>query len=236
MNDKNDLILKREIMDFWEKYSHEYSTGSRTYNRKIKILKDRMEIKYNSLILDIGCGKTIAYDLARQNNIVCLDISEKMLKILKGEINKTCFNGKIHLIRGDANLLPFKDETFDYVISITTFQYIPNLSLLIKEIKRVLKKHGSIGITIPNPTSPYNIFKIIFGNKILYPKRTIGLDRKIIQQLLNEGFRDVEIVRTVFFPSTPKILHHFYSSVEKLLEKIPLVKNLAVSLIIIGRK
>ena len=53
-------------------------------------------------------------------------------------------NGKVNLIKGDAKELPFKDESFDKVITISAFEHIDGDDdiLAAKEVHRVLKNNG----------------------------------------------------------------------------------------------
>ncbi|HHY74823.1 MAG TPA: class I SAM-dependent methyltransferase [Bacillus bacterium] len=106
-----------------------------------KILKNE-NIKPQHHVLDVGCGTgiTSAY-LARQWNcqVSAIDIHPEMIKKAQ---RRFIFEGlPIQLVQGNAEHLPFKKETFDYVIteSVTAFTTIP---LSLQEYSRVLKKDG----------------------------------------------------------------------------------------------
>ena len=59
------------------------------------------------------------------------------------KIEKRVFNG-------DIENIPFKDGSFDVVISIGVLQFLPDYEKCIKEYSRVVKNGGNIIVTFPN--------------------------------------------------------------------------------------
>ncbi|MFN3533654.1 MAG: class I SAM-dependent methyltransferase [Candidatus Brocadia sp.] len=57
----------------------------------------------------------------------------------------------IHLIRGDALVLPFKDNVFDVVIATAIIEHVSDPIQLIREAFRVLRKNGTFIMTTPHP-------------------------------------------------------------------------------------
>ena len=98
----------------------------------IKSLK-RKGIKFNGKkVLDIGCGRG-GYTLKLFNegaNVISLDITSEYFK----------HNKKSQFIQGNATLLPFKSESFDFVFCSSLIEHMKIPKILVKEIKRVLKK------------------------------------------------------------------------------------------------
>ena len=105
----------------------------------------RKMIDYYSLpkrpkILDVGCGKGyLLYDFLKiipDAEIHGIDISEYAIANSKQEIQS-------NLQYGSATELPWADDTFDLVISITTLHnlYAYDLELALREIQRVGKKN-----------------------------------------------------------------------------------------------
>ncbi|HPY61434.1 MAG TPA: class I SAM-dependent methyltransferase, partial [Methanospirillum sp.] len=97
----------------------------------------------DSVILDVGCGKGfLLYEFTQLLpgiTVVGFDISQYALKNCKEEV-------KGDLIRGSADLLPFKSRSFDLVISINTLHnlYCYQMASALKEIQRVSKEHAYI--------------------------------------------------------------------------------------------
>ena len=107
---------------------------------KVNAIKSGLKIEKNSRLLDVGCGTGISSDF--QCFAVGLDPSIGLLRKNKNRMK----------VMGAAETLPFKDGSFDYVISVTSMHNFYNLDNSLKEISRVgknyfvfsvLKKSGS---------------------------------------------------------------------------------------------
>lgn len=100
-------------------------------------------IKPGDKILDIGCGKGfLLYDFTKVVpgiEVYGLDISEYAIENSKTEI-------KNQLRVGNATDLPFEDNSFDFVYSITTLHNLHcyDLDKALREIERVGKKNKYI--------------------------------------------------------------------------------------------
>jgi len=85
------------------------------------------------------------------------------------------------LIVGDAHLIPFKDNSFDVILSGEIIEHLLNPLKFIREAKRVLKPQGVFIITTPNLASIFNRLLIVFGysplNYTVVPGQRIGLPR-----------------------------------------------------------
>ncbi len=92
------------------------------------------------LILEvgIGTGKNIPY---HNENFIGLDISRRMLERANERLKKT--RKRAELIQGDVEFLPFKDNTFDAVVSTYVFCSVEDPIRGLKEVYRVLKPNGN---------------------------------------------------------------------------------------------
>ncbi len=79
------------------------------------------DIKKGMKILDVGCGTgNFSIKLAgRGCSVTGVDISNEMLNIARKKASGMNFD--IEFINVDLNNLPFEDDTFDAVISMTAF-------------------------------------------------------------------------------------------------------------------
>ena len=108
-----------------------------------RALRDHYHIKPGDRILDIGCGKAfLLYDILDEIpgvEVFGLDLSRYALTHTREDVSSTLCEGK-------AECLPFRDNTFDLVISITTLHnlYCFNLDKALREIERVGKKNKYI--------------------------------------------------------------------------------------------
>jgi len=93
----------------------------------------------NGCLLDFGCGSKPYKDLFNVEKYIGIDVIGKGHSHEKEPID-IYFDGKI---------LPFKDEVFDAIFSSEVFEHIFNLNEVLCELIRVLKKDGTILITVP---------------------------------------------------------------------------------------
>jgi|TARA_B100001964_G_C14256836_1_gene612923 ubiquinone/menaquinone biosynthesis C-methylase UbiE len=111
-------------------YDELYGTEQRI---KVDIIKENLNIKTNDLLLDVGCGTGISDFNCK---VLGIDPSVELLKQNLG--NQT--------ILAKAENIPFKDNAFDKVISVTSMHNFDDIGNSIKEIKRVGKKDFAFSI------------------------------------------------------------------------------------------
>lgn len=116
-----------------------YKHISKSYNelhkeeqiKKLNIIKEN--IKIIPPLLDVGCGTGISTNFFKVKSIG-VDNCKEMIKGVK------------NLQYAKAEKLPFKDNTFNTVISVTAFHNFNNMEKALKEILRV-SKNNNICIT-----------------------------------------------------------------------------------------
>lgn len=86
------------------------------------------------------CGRSLAPFV---KNVTCLDMTTAMLAVGKDEAEKQGFCN-IDFVQGDAEKLPFSDNSFDIVISRLAFHHFPNPKCCFSEMARVLKTDGKL--------------------------------------------------------------------------------------------
>ena len=107
-------------------------------------------LRKDASIFDVGCADgVITMRLAKMGyNMTGLDPSRIRLKDGKMEARKEGLN--IEFIRGDAENLPFKENSFDYVLSMQVLQFLPNPYKAIREFARVVNLGGMVIVDVPN--------------------------------------------------------------------------------------
>lgn len=95
-------------------------------------------------VLDLGCGTGYFTQqlLDEGANVIALDLSDKMLE----KAWKRCGNQAVY-IAGDAECLPLPDNSLDAVFSSLALQWCDDLSVPLRELKRVVKPGGKIFFT-----------------------------------------------------------------------------------------
>lgn len=111
------------------------------------------------VVLDFGCG--IGDYLQYRKNTIGVDLNSKNIRYCKElGLNATIFeNGKI----------PLEDNGVDAVIMDNVLEHIEEPTSVLKEIKRVLKKNGSLLIGVPGEKG----FKSDCDHKIFYDQENL---------------------------------------------------------------
>jgi arsenite methyltransferase len=111
-------------------------------------------------VLDLGCGAgtdtlVAAQMVGPEGSVTGIDMTEEMLAKARGSVAELSVTN-VELVAGEAESLPFADESFDVVISNGVIDLIPDKDAVFAEIHRVLTPGGRIQIadvTIQNPVS-----------------------------------------------------------------------------------
>jgi protein-L-isoaspartate(D-aspartate) O-methyltransferase len=127
--------------DYWDG-DRKVCYGGYHYDGRWKKVAEKMishyKLKSGDKVLDVGCGKGfLLYDFTQVLpgvETTGIDVSEYAIENSKPEI-------KPYLQKGSAIKLPFKDNSFDLVVSVTTLHnlYCMELYSALKEIQRVSK-------------------------------------------------------------------------------------------------
>lgn len=148
---------KREIIT-------KYNSTSLFYDSRYKEIQ---ESKYQIIlydqdlnkrfILDLGCGTGLLIEyLMKAKKInktslgfyIGLDISLNMLLEFKSKLNKLNFQNNISLLLSDIENLPFRENMFNTIYSITSFQNLVNINMAILESLRVSKNNTDFNFSI----------------------------------------------------------------------------------------
>lgn len=115
-----------------------------------KKLIERLELKQNSIVLEVGPGpgyfsiKIAEY--IKDGELTLADIQPEMLNYAKKRIDKKKLkNVKYHLCNN--NSFPFPDKIFDVIFMVTVLGEIENQDKYLSEFYRMLKSGGIISIS-----------------------------------------------------------------------------------------
>ena len=109
-----------------------------------------LDIPPGGVALDVGSGPgNVTASLARAAGpdglALGVDISEPMLaRAVRAEAGE-----RVGFLRADAQHLPFRDETFDAVVSIAMLHLIPEPSVALAEMARVLRPGARMAVMVP---------------------------------------------------------------------------------------
>ncbi len=106
-------------------------------------------IEAGDRVLDVGCGTGFATEelLEHTDDVWGLDQSAHQLEKAFEKFGK---RGRVRFHRGDAERLPFVDNTFDAYWSSGSIEYWPNPVAALEEARRVTKAGGPVLIVGPD--------------------------------------------------------------------------------------
>jgi ubiquinone/menaquinone biosynthesis C-methylase UbiE len=103
-------------------------------------------------ILEVACGRGgFVKELSRNGaHVTGCDFSHAALRVGQEKL-RTLGNGtSAALIQGDAQALPFADESFDLVVSCETIEHVPDVRKALREMWRVARPGAKLFLTTPN--------------------------------------------------------------------------------------
>ncbi|HMT03160.1 MAG TPA: methyltransferase domain-containing protein [Burkholderiales bacterium] len=204
------MINKQLMMNNFNKAADDYLCYAQIQKDPALKIYSLIENKLNSdlNILDLGSGPgTFSHfsNFLANSNFILYDIS---LSMLKSTFNKN----KFFCINGDAELLPFKNNSFNLVISNLMMQWLNNKKKVFKEINKVIHLGSEFIFTsLISPSlwqlknswaeidNNSHVINFITGNEYAQLCQDAGF--KIIQQQ--------EWSSTLFFKNCYELFYHF---------------------------
>jgi ubiquinone/menaquinone biosynthesis C-methylase UbiE len=152
---KRDTERDKLFDDWPEKYDKWFETpiGQLVKEYESELLIDMLGPDQGEIILDVGCGTGVfTLDiLIFGPRVVGLDISRPMVVRACNKAKNYAFSG----IVGDMMSLPFDDNSFDKVVSMTAIEFVKDARRALDECFRVTKRGGTIVMTTLNSLSPW---------------------------------------------------------------------------------
>lgn len=113
--------------------------------------------------LDAGCGTGAYVPLYRGHRVVGLDLTDEYLDQARVMARQ---NPDASLIRGEVRTLPFKDGSFDFVLSADVLEYLEPAERkeAFREFDRVCRAGGTVVVSGPNADCVLNPFRwMVYG-------------------------------------------------------------------------
>jgi demethylmenaquinone methyltransferase/2-methoxy-6-polyprenyl-1,4-benzoquinol methylase len=156
------------------------------YHSWHRFLISRIELTAEARVLDVCTGTgLIAMEIARRGRceVTGLDLSQRMLDSALQGIQAEGLDSRISLVAGQAEDLPFADDSFDVVVFSYLLRYVDDPQATINELVRVLKPGGqmaSLEFYIPQGPVLYPLW--LAHTRLLMP---LG------SRLFTQGWREV---------------------------------------------
>jgi len=155
---KETLRVKGEIKETYAKLSKIYAILEGIFEKK---LRERglgyLDIQKGETVLEIGFGTgytlvEIAKSVGETGKAYAVDVTPEMVELARQRLEREGLARRVELSEGDARNMSYEDNMFDavYMAAVLELFDTPDIPKVLKEIKRVLKLDGRLGvISIP---------------------------------------------------------------------------------------
>jgi SAM-dependent methyltransferase len=118
---------------------------------------DRLGLRAGDRVLDMGCGAgRHAFEMFRRGgDVIAFDQDgDELAGVLElfgamREAGEVPAGADADIKQGDALSLPFADGEFDRVVAAEVLEHIPDDTVAIAELARVLRPGGTMAVTVP---------------------------------------------------------------------------------------
>lgn len=133
------------LSESWDKFAEQRGLRKLSFDTQIsisKVLRYCKDLNKNLRIIDLGCGQG---DVSHQlkligfKNLVGIEISPKLLRYGKAK-----YPNEFQLVATDGLQVPFKNNSFDIVISVAVIEHVLDQSKYIQEISRIVRPQGYV--------------------------------------------------------------------------------------------
>lgn len=158
--------LKTRLKTTWE--AGDFSQVAKHIEKVAEQFVDRLDLQPGMKVLDVACGSGNLAIVAAQKgaDVTGLDLADNLVEAAKKRADALGLDIKFE--QGDAEALPYDDDTFDVVMTMYGAMFAPRPEMVAKELVRVCKKGGRIAMANWTPAGfPGQMFKL--GGKYVTP-------------------------------------------------------------------
>jgi SAM-dependent methyltransferase len=118
---------------------------------------DTLGLQRDDVLLDLGAGfGRHGFEAARRGaRVVSCDFAEPEMRQVRNtlyamsEVGEITFDRNAGTLQGDAQQLPFADNSFERIVASEVMEHVPSDSIAMSEMARVLKPGGVLAVTVP---------------------------------------------------------------------------------------
>lgn len=237
---EREIEFHRQIADRAEiVWNWDSPSGRRRAARRSEIFAREGGLAPGQRALEVGCGTGVFLEAAATTgaDIVALDLSADLLAQARARVAAA---GTVRLSLGNAEQMPFRDSSFDAVYGSSILHHL-NIDAALAEVHRVLRPGGRIVFAEPNILNPQVAIMFYLGLTKKYfgvsPDEMAFSRFRAARALRSAGFTEVAVEPFDFLhPATPARAVDAVARVGRALEAIPLVREVAGSMVITARK
>ena len=158
----------------------------------IELFVEELKITENTRILDFGCGTGNYVNVLQRLTHAQVYGVEPSDGMREKAIAK---NPNITFVKGNHENIPFEDNYFDFVYMTDVIHHIPDIAMMFNEIRRVLKRGGSLCIVTESHEQIHNRFYVkYFPSTAIVDKRRYPDIDEIISKATEQSFEHIKNV------------------------------------------
>ena len=218
------ILVWNEVAPFYHKRWARDEVGPFDVTKKLLELS---KIKKGSSVLDLACGtglvtKKILKSVGGDGDVFGIDISDSALKIAKKWVGA---KKNVHFVRGDAETIQLNTK-FDVITCQFALFFFPNEQKVLRNMKKLLKKNGTIAMTVHGKNNvPYfdsilnPIKKFIPDYLPVYPEMDrFGTKETFKRAISKTGFQRI-VIRKITFQYSAGKFSDYWSNYKRYLSK-----------------
>jgi len=167
-------------------------------------------IMQGMLVAEIGCGtgrQTLPL-LRTGANLICVDLSEDMLRLARSKVLAEQAAGRADFVVGTAENLPLADNLFDAAVIFGSLHHFSNPAVALRETARIMKAGGRFYMLEPHKSPLRFIFDWMMRRWMLWKEEANEaplFTASQFQDWLGAGGLDAQIGYSTYLPP-----HLFY--------------------------
>jgi ubiquinone/menaquinone biosynthesis C-methylase UbiE len=148
----------RSDYDAWHQRGFDGPSPDDVSSPWYRLVREYLGIVANLRILEVACGQSgFVRELANAGaQVTGCDFSSAALNAARSRFGAN----QAALIQGDAQSLPFADNSFDLVVSCETIEHLPRVQAALEEMHRVTSPGGRLLLTTPNYFNFMGLYEI----------------------------------------------------------------------------
>jgi ubiquinone/menaquinone biosynthesis C-methylase UbiE len=237
---QREIEHHRRIADHAEfAWNWDSPSGVARADRRAAFYVERGGLASGRRALELGCGTAVFLTRVARSGaeLVGLDLSQDLLVRAHERVREIA---NVRLVCGNAEATPFPDRSFDVVYGSSVLHHL-GLERALAESFRVLRPGGRAIFTEPNIVNP-QVF-IMFRMGWLKEYFAVSPDEMAFTRfharrtLAAAGFSEIDVSPFDFLhPATPASALDAVSAVGRRLERVPLLREIAGSMLIVAHR
>jgi ubiquinone/menaquinone biosynthesis C-methylase UbiE len=198
-------------MSFYDNYILPHVIDLAMHKRELRPYRKRVLASARGRVLEIGIGSGLNLPLYSPSarEVIGLEPASRLLAMARREADRTSMH--VQLIDGSAEAIPLDRHSVDTVVTTWTLCSIPQVTLALAEMRRVLKPSGQL-LFVEHGLAPHERVRR-WQHRLTPIWRRIGggchLNRPIRQLIEDAGF-SISQLETGYMRGGPKPMTFMY--------------------------